>query len=116
MFPGARMIALLWANPIGRMVSVGLIAFVIGGSFGFIKGFDWANASYWREQARAAQEAAETKEKLALADLERARRAEEERGVIERQLEALVNETHDTSCELSESDLRRLHRLASGSR
>lgn len=110
------MIALLWASPLGKTISVGVLAFLAGGSLGFIKGYGAANSAYWQQQAQAAKQAAKDKEQLALADLERARRAEEERGKLEAQLEALINETETSACKLSARDLQRLRVLAGAAR
>lgn len=110
------MIALLWASPIGRMVSIGAIALALGFAGGFLKGYGAANASYWQEQARAAKQAAKDKELLAAADSARATRAEAERNDIETRLEAILNETATSACKLSAADLQRLRKLAAGSR
>lgn len=110
------MIALLWASPLGRMVSIGAVALLLGFGAGFLRGHSFANASYWQEQAEAAKRAAKDKELIAAADSARATKAETELSALEGQIEAMIRDTSKGSCKLSAVELDGLRKSASGRR
>ena len=90
------------------------IALMLGFSSGYGLGWGHSNASYWRGVAKQKAEAAETKERLAKLDAERAALAEAQRDDLQVRLDEVIHasESDKGACQLSPAELKRLQQLA----
>jgi hypothetical protein len=102
-------------NP-SAWIAVGLALF-LGFSTGAVKGWNASNADHWRAQVTEMQRAAAQKEAIIKADAERAEADRAEIARLQATVESIAHESRLAgSCQLSESELGKLHKLAAGSR